>query len=127
MHEASIALAIVDEVCERAASEHADSITNVRLRVGALTAIVPDALQFAWECATNGTIADGATLSIETIPLQIYCERCSGTQTIGGDPILTCPQCGTPARNIARGRELEVVAMEVRHAHPPDRSPAIDP
>src|SRR5690242_2586488 len=62
LHELSIAQSVVDAVCERAAGR---SVHSVRLRVGALTAVVPEAMQFCFDLAVEGTVAEGARLDIE--------------------------------------------------------------
>ncbi|HET6894152.1 MAG TPA: hydrogenase maturation nickel metallochaperone HypA [Candidatus Baltobacteraceae bacterium] len=116
MHEASIALAIVDEVCERASAERIARVTMVRVRIGALTSVVPDALLFAWELATDGTVASGSRLEIEPVPLAIECAPCGAERIIERGSLPVCPECGTSSNTILRGRELIVNAMEVEYA-----------
>jgi hydrogenase nickel incorporation protein HypA/HybF len=113
MHEVSIAVAICEEVTQRAASEKAKRVVSVRLRAGELTCIVSEALRFAWDIVTEGTIAQGSTLEIERIPVQIKCRTCESVQAPVSVNMLVCARCGTPAAEIARGRELEVTAMEI--------------
>jgi hydrogenase nickel incorporation protein HypA/HybF len=126
VHEASIALAIVDELCERAEREHLERIASVYLRVGVLTSVVPDALQFAWDAAIDGTVATGSRLEIESVPLTIGCAVCECERTIAGT-LPVCPQCGTTSMEILGGRELLITAMEVVYAASPDRHPAEHP
>jgi hydrogenase nickel incorporation protein HypA/HybF len=117
VHEASIALAIVDEVCERAERGGAAGIERVFVRVGVMTAVVPDALLFAWDAATSGTLADGSALIVERTPLRIRCAKCACERTVESDiPLPICPVCGSSSSDIAGGRELLVTAMEVRYA-----------
>lgn len=113
MHEVSIAIAICDEVTGRAQAEHAKRIVSVRMRAGELTCIVSDALRFAWEVVTEGTIAAGSRLEIERIPVQILCRTCQSVQMPVAANALVCLRCGSAAADIVRGRELEVTAMEV--------------
>lgn len=113
MHEVSIALAICEEVTQRAAGENAKRIVSVRLRAGELTCIVSEALRFAWDVVTEGTIAAGSSLEIERIPVQIKCRACESVQAPVSSNALICARCGEPAAEIARGRELEVTAMEI--------------
>jgi hydrogenase nickel incorporation protein HypA/HybF len=113
MHEVSVALAIVDELSERAASAAIEKITAVHLRVGALAAIDVRALQFAWEVATDGTAASHSQLVITHVPLAIACSACGVERTIEGGTLPVCPVCATPSNRIVRGRELEITAMEV--------------
>ena len=76
VHEASIALAIVEEVSDRTADAGIEKITAVYLRIGALSSVVPEALSFAWELAVDGTLASGSQLHIEHVPLTIACTPC---------------------------------------------------
>jgi hydrogenase nickel incorporation protein HypA/HybF len=113
VHEASIALAIVEEVCERAAYEGVDRIDTVSVRIGALAGVVPDALTFAWELATEGTAAHGARLEIIRVPLSIECSVCNERRVVDHGTMPVCPVCATPSSCIVTGRELLVSAMEV--------------
>ncbi len=116
MHEVSIALAIVEQIDERAESL-GGRVHAVRVRIGALSGVVPSALEFAWDLATEGTASEGARLVIETVPLTIACERC-GDVAVDGPPIPVCPRCATPSSTILTGRELDIAAVEVFDADP---------
>ncbi|HEY7273173.1 MAG TPA: hydrogenase maturation nickel metallochaperone HypA [Actinoplanes sp.] len=109
MHELSIAQSVVDAICERAAGR---SVHSVRLRVGALTAVVPEAMRFCFDLAVEGTAAQGARLDIEHRPGMARCRSC-GADVELTDPILLCP-CGSADLEVTAGRELQIVSMEVR-------------
>jgi hydrogenase nickel incorporation protein HypA/HybF len=126
MHEVSIAVAVCEEVTQRAAAENAKRIVSVRLRAGEMTGIVSDALRFAWEVVTEGTIAAGSQLEIERIPVQIHCKNCASVQAPVAANALICTYCGAPAYEIVRGRELEVTAMEIVDDPANRRRPAIN-
>jgi hydrogenase nickel incorporation protein HypA/HybF len=61
MHELGLALEIVDIVTRRAAGA---KVRRVVVEVGALAAVLPDALAFSFQLASDGTSAAGAELSI---------------------------------------------------------------
>jgi len=113
VHEVSVALSLVDGLSEEAARRGITRINTVHLRIGALTGIVEDALVFAWELATASTVAAGSRLQIERVPLAIYCRPCQAERTLSGVPNLHCPQCGEPSAEVVRGRELQLVSLEV--------------
>jgi len=127
MHEISVAIAIVDEVTERAAAEHAARIASVKLRVGELSCVVNEALGFAWELATDGTLAAGSQLEIERMPLMVFCPTCTEPRRPASVTLFVCSECGTPASEIVGGRELEVVSMEVVDVDSSRRSPTLHP
>lgn len=114
MHELSVALSLLEGVEETAARQGIERVTAIHVRVGALSGIAPDALLFSWDLATEDSVAAGSVLRIEAVPLAVYCERCAGEREPRAASGLLCPDCGTACPTIVRGRELQLVAMEVR-------------
>jgi hydrogenase nickel incorporation protein HypA/HybF len=108
MHELAIAEDIVDAVCERAAGRRVHRVT---VRIGALTAVVPEAMRFCFDLAVEGTVAEGAALEIEHRPGAARCRAC-GAEVELADVILLCP-CGSADLDVTGGRELQIVSMEV--------------
>ncbi|WP_405577793.1 hydrogenase maturation nickel metallochaperone HypA [Streptomyces sp. NBC_01190] len=108
MHELSITQSVVDAVCERAAGR---PVHSVRLRVGALTAVVADSMRFCFDLITDGTVAQGATLDIEQPPGGGHCRSCAADFTLK-DLVLLCP-CGSADVAITSGRELQIISMKV--------------
>jgi hydrogenase nickel incorporation protein HypA/HybF len=113
MHELTVALSLLDEVGATAEREGATRVASVRLRLGRMSGIVRDALLFSWELARVDTVASEAALEIEDIPVAVWCPRCEGERSIPDGRGLICSECGTISPTIVRGRELELVAMEV--------------
>lgn len=108
MHEMAITQSVVDAVCEHAAGR---PVRSIRLQVGRLCAVVPDAMQFCFELVTEGTVAEGARLDIEEPPGRAHCRGCD-TDFPLSDLILLCP-CGSADVEILAGRELRIMSMEV--------------
>jgi hydrogenase nickel incorporation protein HypA/HybF len=108
MHELAIAESIVDAVCERAAGR---PVHRVTVRIGALTAVVPEAMRFCFDLAVEGTVADGAALEIERRAGAARCRDC-GAEVELPDLIVLCP-CGSADLAVTAGRELQIVSMEV--------------
>jgi hydrogenase nickel incorporation protein HypA/HybF len=112
MHELSIAMGIVEAAQEEGARRGAE-VTAVHLRLGALSGVVKDALEFSWEVATQDTVLAGAKLIVEDVPVVIYCASCKGERELPSMQSFACPECGTPTMDIRRGKELEVFALEI--------------
>ncbi|TQK42734.1 hydrogenase nickel incorporation protein HypA/HybF [Streptomyces sp. SLBN-118] len=114
MHEMSIAVAVVDQV-ERAAAEAGDvaAVTSVRLLVGELAGVVPDALSFCFELACAGTVLEGAELVTESVPGRARCEACADEWAVGMPPQLCCPLCGKATDELLSGRELQIAGVHV--------------
>ncbi len=112
MHELSIALALMD-LAEEEAARRNGRVAAIHLRLGLLSGVVPEALRSAYELAREGTSLSTAELIIEEVPLAAYCPACAAERTLVSAQQICCPLCGTPTPEILRGRELEVVALEI--------------
>jgi hydrogenase nickel incorporation protein HypA/HybF len=108
MHELAIAESVVAAVLDRTESR---PVSVVRLRVGRLSGVVPDALMFCFELATAGTTLDGAELQIEDQEGRARCRDC-GRDFALDDPILLC-SCGSADVKVLSGRDLVVTSVEV--------------
>jgi len=65
MHELSIAMSLVDAICDELPKLGSVTVRSVRIRVGALSGVVPDALTFAFDVAADGSPIAGARLDVE--------------------------------------------------------------
>jgi hydrogenase nickel incorporation protein HypA/HybF len=61
MHELAIASAIVEMVVEVAGGKR---VSRVVVEIGKLAAVLPDALRFSFDVASEGTSAAGAALEV---------------------------------------------------------------
>ena len=113
LHELSLALGLLETLEAAAVRERAERVSAVVLRVGALSGVACDALKFCWDVVSEETIAAGSSLRIEDVPLVVFCERCEAECSPLPGAGVVCPQCGVPSPRIVRGREFELVAMEV--------------
>src|SRR3954470_23041610 len=108
MHELAIAESVVSSVLARTGSQR---VRVVRLRVGRLCAVVPDALTFSFDLATAGTPLEGAELEVEDQPGRASCRSC-GAEFVLEDAILLCP-CGSADVHLLSGQDLTIVSVEV--------------
>lgn len=117
MHELSIALSLVELAGEAAARAGASRVTAVQLRLGAMSGVVREALEFSFPIAAEGTALEGARLEIEELPLVIACAPC-GRDVRPAAGSFRCPVCDTPSAVIRQGRELELASIEVADPEP---------
>jgi hydrogenase nickel incorporation protein HypA/HybF len=108
MHELSIAESIVEAVLARTGDQ---PVSTVRIQVGRLSGVVPDALSFCFELATSGTPLAQAHLSIEEPAGRLRCRSCA-RESARDDLILLC-HCGSADVEVLAGRELSVMSVEV--------------
>ena len=107
MHELSVAHAVVSTVVEALPSPDT-RVTQVRLRIGMLSGIVPQALEFAYDVAAQGTPLVDAALVIERSPIVIACPTC-GPQELADAQNFTCPACAQLCGDVISGKEMEIV------------------
>jgi len=113
MHEASIAISLLETVSKQCLKEGYSSIESVRLRVGKAAGVLPDALVFAFDIAKTGTIAKEAELIIEYIPMGGFCLECKSQFESEERYIFACPVCDSQSIKITQGGEMQIVDMEV--------------
>jgi len=113
MHEMGIAIQIV-EIAKSAIPPHLPnpSVARVNIRVGKLTAIVPESLTFCFDIATQDTPLAGAQLSIEELPIVVRCQACGHQWTVT-TPEFICPECGGGKVDILSGREMDIASIEL--------------
>lgn len=111
MHEMSIAMAVVDQVAEAARAGGATAVTCVRLQVGELAGVVPDALSFSFGLACAGTVLEGAELIVESVTARARCTPCADEWAVGMPPHLCCPACGEATAELLCGRELQIAGV----------------
>jgi hydrogenase nickel incorporation protein HypA/HybF len=112
MHEVGLMQNTMKLALDSAQAQGAAEIHALRLRVGVLSGIVPDALQFAFEILRRGTMAAGARLIVEDVPAGGYCSACRREFAIQ-NYVFECPDCHGTEVQIVRGRELELVSLEI--------------
>lgn len=113
MHELSVCLALLDQV-QSIASEHAATgVERILLQVGPLSGIEPPLLKNAYPLAAAGTVAEGAVLDIELIPVRVRCNEC-GAETAVAPNRLVCGQCGGFRTRVISGDEMLLANLELR-------------
>ncbi|MBO0770446.1 MAG: hydrogenase maturation nickel metallochaperone HypA [Actinobacteria bacterium] len=108
MHELAIAQGIIDTVTGRLPGSR---VSLVSLEIGPLSGVVPDALLFCFDLATEGTGLAGARLEISEPPARCRCREC-GSEFAPDGPILLCP-CGSADAEVLSGQDLRITAVKV--------------
>jgi hydrogenase nickel incorporation protein HypA/HybF len=112
MHEMALAESVM-EIVERAARAHAAAaVRAVRLEIGRLSHVEPDALRFAFDVVKRNGVAHGARLEIVATDGTAWCMRCCDTVGLArlGD---ACPRCGSYQLQVTAGDELRVKDIEI--------------
>ena len=113
MHELSIAMSIIESATEEAQRHGGVKINAVHLKLGPLSGVAKEALLFSYELACEGTALEGSRLVIEEIPVIAFCPCCEVERALTSIQRMCCPVCGALIPQIAQGREIELVALEI--------------
>lgn len=111
MHEISLMEETLTIILETAQKENAAKIHRLNMRIGEVSGVVPEALQFAFDVTTQGTIAADAQLNIELVPTLCHCTECN-RKFAPIDIIYQC-ECGSLNNKIIQGKEIEIVSLEI--------------
>ena len=112
MHEMAICESLLGIIEEQAKAQNFTRVNRVRLEMGPLAGVEPEALQFSYDVVTRGTLADGSKLEVIELPVNAWCMACAQSVQVSAryEP---CPDCGSWQVQITGGDELRIKDMEV--------------
>ena len=112
MHELGIARNILEIVQKTVPPEQEAEVKSIRIRIGQLSGVVPDSLEFCFSALLNGTRMESAGLVIEKMPTVSLCKECRHRFTVD-DFAFSCPMCNSVNVELISGDELEIVDIEL--------------
>lgn len=112
MHELAITEGIMEAAIPTAKEAGAKKILEIRLKIGELSGVLPECIEYYFNLVSKDTIAEGAKLSVSKIPVGIFCNKCGFSGDIDRKKII-CPKCGGIDFQITKGREYFVDSLEV--------------
>ena len=112
MHEMSLAQALVEQATEIARKEKSAKVLAIDVRIGALSGVMRDALEFCFPVAARETMLDGALLRVTEVPLQARCRTC-GIESHPAPFEIQCPHCSSMDLELGNAREFTLVSLEV--------------
>ena len=112
MHEMGVAQNILDIALKAANQEGATKISRINLLAGELRGIVPMQLSFCFSIVAKDSIASGAYLNVEEVPVSGHCNSCSADFKVEEYNYL-CPKCGSTGIQVTGGTELRIKDIEI--------------
>ncbi len=112
MHELSVTQSLLAVVLEHAEKADARRVTRINLRIGEMSGIVDESIQFYFDFLAKDTLAEGAQLGFTRVPVRFACRGCGG-EFEPEERNWACPICGTTGGEIIAGREMSVESIEV--------------
>lgn len=112
MHEMSIAtellavtLSTVEEHADQLSPANGPCVELVEVEIGLLQQVVFEALELAWQAVSDGTAAEGATLTLTETAAIARCRWCGETFVPTIDNYL-CPTCSKADVEICAGNDI---------------------
>jgi hydrogenase nickel incorporation protein HypA/HybF len=121
MHEMPVTQGILNMALE-AADGH--RVTDIYLQVGRMAAVVPSSVEIFFDHLSKGTLAEGARLHFETLPVEMACMDCGRpadlSQWTGERPQVIMARaiargcaCGSKRLRVTGGVTFGMVKIEI--------------
>ncbi len=112
MHEMSIVQGLIAIIKEEMAKNRATRLRAIKVQIGEMSGILPDALKTCFEIVKAGNDMNGAVLNMDISPLMGYCRKCNKEFKII-EYNFSCLECNSSEIDIISGREMSIVEIEV--------------
>ncbi len=112
MHELRVTQHLLDLALEHAGRAAACRVTDLYLKIGALSSVVDESVQFYWDIISAGTLCEGARLHFERVPARLRCQSC-GHEYLLEEALQVCPVCRSHRVEILAGTEFLLERIEV--------------
>ena len=112
MHEVGLMQDTLTIAIQHASQAGAGRIERLTLRVGVGAGLAAESLELAFALAARGTIAEGARLDLEAVPIRCYCARCD-LEFTPDDLFVACPECNDAGVVVRQGYGCELGSIEV--------------
>jgi hydrogenase nickel incorporation protein HypA/HybF len=121
MHEMAVTQGLLNMALEHAQGKR---IADIYLQVGRMSAIVPDSVEVFFGYLSQGTLAEGARLHFEIVPIEMTCQTCGRVVDVGEwaderPPLIMsqaiargCP-CGSKNLRVSGGVAFRMLSIRV--------------
>jgi hydrogenase nickel incorporation protein HypA/HybF len=118
MHELAICQALIEQVERVARDNEARRVISIVVSVGPLSGIEPKLLEHAYPLAAAGTVAESATLVVETVAVRVRCRTCHAETGALANRLL-CGACNDWQVDVTSGEEMLLKRVEIETAAAP--------
>lgn len=116
MHELPVIEKILQIVVAHAKKNSVSQVLAISLQVGSLSDLEDEWMQRYFDFVSKGTLAQGAKLKIERMPVVLQCSSCGASYNVEPSGIgdAACPECKSKDKKLISGRGYFISNMEVR-------------
>lgn len=112
MHESAIAQSIIDVALRHLEEGGWRRVTRITVRVGHLSSVVPESLDFAFQAMIRGTPLEGSVLDIEETPGEGRCRACGAVFPVDSF-FCICEKCGSGEVEVQGGDVLTIESIDM--------------
>jgi hydrogenase nickel incorporation protein HypA/HybF len=112
MHELAVTEQILKLALHHAEEAHARQVTDLHLKIGTLSTIIDDSVQFYWDIISQGSLCQGATLHFDRVPATLHCHSCGQDYTLVHE-LTACPNCHGIQVQILFGQEFQLTSIDI--------------
>lgn len=115
MHELPVIQSLFELCLKHANANNATRVVSVTLRIGEASDLQDEWIQRYFDYLCKETVAEGAKLIINRVPLMVRCKECSEEFHVDLRKTrkVTCPKCRQIKFEYVSGREYSVDSMEI--------------
>ncbi len=115
MHELPVTERILDVVKAHAEKNNVQKVISINLNVGELSDLEDEWIQNYFDYLSKDSVAEGAKLKIERIPVVMQCDDCSKSFQVDIKEMkeIQCPECDSKKGTLISGKEYYIKDMEV--------------
>jgi hydrogenase nickel incorporation protein HypA/HybF len=112
MHELAITEGILRIAQKEIEKYNVKKVINIKIKIGELSGVMPQLIQEYFNIVSKDTIATGAELIIEKVPISVKCLECNNESKID-KMMFKCPACNSINIKLLTGKEFYVDSLEV--------------
>jgi hydrogenase nickel incorporation protein HypA/HybF len=112
MHELSVTQSILNIALNEAEKHNAKKISRINIKMGQLSELLPDCIDYYFSIISRDTIAEKAVLNIDKLPLKLECLDCGEMQEADVRSY-RCKKCLGQNLKILQGNEFYIDSLEV--------------
>jgi len=115
MHELPVTEKILDIIIAHAEKNNVQKVIAIYLKVGELSDLEDEWIQNYFNYLAKDSVAEGAKLVIEKVPVVMHCNGCSNTFQVNIKEMkeMQCPDCDSKDYTLISGKDYYIKNMEV--------------
>ncbi|MFH0886968.1 MAG: hydrogenase maturation nickel metallochaperone HypA [bacterium] len=113
MHELAMIKNIIELIEKVALDNHAAKVLSAKVKIGELQEVTKENFIFVFKQQARGTLADGARIEIDEVPMVAYCKKCEHEFKPEDHHFMACPKCGQNDIEVLSGRDVILESIEV--------------